>query len=514
LLLIIRRASYINIGAKEYFEVNVNIKAFHSVWAAAAVITAMAFCSGMALAAPQPKRINKAVVKIFAIASYPNFYMPWQFKPQQGGIGSGVILDGQRILTNAHLVANSVFIQVKKAGDPKRYLAQVRAVGHQCDLAILEVEDKSFFQGTQSLELGDLPDPQDEVSVFGYPKGGNEISITKGIVSRIEQMVYAHGNFQLLGVQIDAAINPGNSGGPVLKDSQVVGIAMQALRQGENIGYIIPTPVINHFIKDLEDGRYDGFPDDGVMVQPMENDALRDYHGMGKNETGVLVSRVVYGGSGFGYILPGDVVTSISGVDVANDGTVKLKDDLRVSADYLVRSRLLGEEIEFGVIRDKKRMTVKFPLAPERPLIPLVYDRTPTYYIFGGMVFMPLTQNYLMEWGRVWNRDAPPSLVSEAEGAIVTEERSEIVFLSNTLAHPVNQGYQEIFYRVVEKVNGQKVGDMKTMARLLKQSDGRYTTIELEHGLKIIVDNQEAAAAEDEILTRSGSARRFSPDLE
>jgi S1-C subfamily serine protease len=474
---------------------------------------ALAFGAGESMAKTQPKRINNAVVKIFAVSNAPNFYVPWQYKPQQGGIGSGVILSGHRILTNAHLVANNVFIQVKKSGDPTKYQAKVAAVGHQCDLALLQVDDPSFFEGTESLELGDLPDPQDEVSVFGFPKGGNEISITKGIVSRIEQMMYAHGAFQLLGVQIDAAINPGNSGGPVLRDGQVVGIAMQSLRQGDNIGYIIPTPIINHFLKDVADGRFDGFPDDGIMIQAMENEALRGYHGMEKGETGVLVAQVVNGGSAYGHILPGDVITSIGGVKVSNDNTIKIKEDLRVSADYLVRQRFLGDQIEVGVIRERKRSVIKFPLKSEKQLVPLVYDRMPTYYVFGGLVFMPLTKNYLMEWGRVWNREAPPSLVTAAEEMIPTEERGELVFLSNTLAHPMNAGYQEIYYRLVEKVNGVKIKDMKTLAAILDKPAGKYTVIELERGMKIAIDNEKAGEAEKEILERSGAGRRSSEDL-
>ena len=480
-----------------------------------AIWTTLAFAlvAGDSHAGIQPKKINKAVVKIFSITHAPHFYMPWQRKTQQKGIGSGVILKGNRILTNAHLVANSVFIQVKKAGDPEKYQARVKSVGHQCDLAILEMEDNSFFEGTESLELGGLPNPQDEVSVFGYPQGGNEISITKGIVSRIEMMVYAHGSFKLLGVQIDAAINPGNSGGPVLMDGQVAGIAMQSLRQGENIGYIIPTPVINHFLKDVEDGKFDGFPDDGVLAQPMENEALRDYHGMKKGETGVLVVMVAYGGSAYGHIQPGDVVTEIDGVPVANDGSILMTDDLRVSADYLVRKRFLGDEIELSIIRDKTRFKIKLPLLGEKPLIPLVYDKVPSYYIFGGMVFTPLTINYLMEWGPSWSHNAPPKLVAETQGALVTEERREIVMLSNTLAHPMNAGYQDLFYSEVAKVNGTPVGDMKTLARLLDNTVGKYTVIELEKGVIIVVDNERTATAEKKILERSGASHRASPDL-
>jgi hypothetical protein len=71
---------------------------------------------------------------------------------------------------------------------------------------------------------------------------------------------YSHGRTSLLAVQIDAAINSGNSGGPVLLKDEVVGIAFQCLTSGENIGYIIPTPVIEHFLTDLSrnSGKYTG----------------------------------------------------------------------------------------------------------------------------------------------------------------------------------------------------------------------------------------------------------------
>lgn len=66
----------------------------------------------------------------------------------------------------------------------------------------------------------------------------------------------------VLSLQIDAAINSGNSGGPAFNDKgNCVGIAFQSLKHEdvENIGYVIPTPVITHFIKDYEkNGAYTG----------------------------------------------------------------------------------------------------------------------------------------------------------------------------------------------------------------------------------------------------------------
>lgn len=71
---------------------------------------------------------------------------------------------------------------------------------------------------------------------------------------------YSHGRTALLAIQVDAAINSGNSGGPVLLGDRVVGIAFQCLTSGDNIGYIIPVPVINHFLEDLRrnSGKYTG----------------------------------------------------------------------------------------------------------------------------------------------------------------------------------------------------------------------------------------------------------------
>ena len=50
---------------------------------------------------------------------------------------------------------------------------------------------------------------QDDVTVIGYPVGGDTISVTSGVVSRIEVTSYLHGATDLLSLQIDAAINSG-----------------------------------------------------------------------------------------------------------------------------------------------------------------------------------------------------------------------------------------------------------------------------------------------------------------
>jgi len=67
---------------------------------------------------------------------------------------------------------------------------------------MLTVEDDEFWKGVTPLEFGSLPALQDAVTVVGYPIGGDTISVTSGVVSRIEILSYVHGSTELLGLQV------------------------------------------------------------------------------------------------------------------------------------------------------------------------------------------------------------------------------------------------------------------------------------------------------------------------
>ena len=135
--------------------------------------------------------VKDSIVKIYTVSKIPNYAIPWNSSIRRSN-GSGSIILGNRILTNAHVVANETFIEVKRHGDTKRYEAKVEFISHQADLALLSVVDEKFFEGTQSLELGELPHIQQEITVYGFPMGGSSISASTGIVSRIEHNRYVH----------------------------------------------------------------------------------------------------------------------------------------------------------------------------------------------------------------------------------------------------------------------------------------------------------------------------------
>lgn len=89
-----------------------------------------------------------------------------------------------------------------------------------------------------------------------------------------------------------------------------------------NCSYIIPTPVIKHFITGVEEyGKYIGFFSMGVSCQPMENAQLRSNFQMSSEMTGVLVSKINPLSDAHKILKKDDVILAFDGVLIANDGT-------------------------------------------------------------------------------------------------------------------------------------------------------------------------------------------------
>ena len=126
--------------------------------------------------------IKGSVVKLYTVYNSYNYHEPWLMKGQNTIHGSGSIISGRRILTNAHVVSNRMFIQARRGGQAKKYTAEVEIMGHESDLAIVRIADESFFSNTIPLEIGDLPEIKDSVSVYGFPDGGDKLSFTEGVV--------------------------------------------------------------------------------------------------------------------------------------------------------------------------------------------------------------------------------------------------------------------------------------------------------------------------------------------
>ena len=455
------------------------------------------------------RAMMRSVVKVMTTSDAPDYEQPWQTEGPDAAVGSGVIVmtpRGARVLTNAHVVQNQVFIEVRRYGKSRKFEAVVEGVGHVCDLALLKVKDSGFTKSAPAIPIGGLPVLGDRVSALGFPIGGERLSITEGVVSRIEVYPYAHSQRHLLAVQIDAAINSGNSGGPVVKDGEIVGVAFEALDEAENVGYMIGAPVVKHFLRDLELGVNDGFPDLGVVVQPLESKAHRKSLGLSpKSYSGVLVTGVMHGGSAYGVLKEGDVLMTLDNKHVAADGSVSFRKGERIDMAHQVAKHHVGDSMPVKVNRKGKELTFKIELKPPRYLVAEdAYDVKPTYYLYGGLLFVPLSRDLLKTWGSEWWQDAPPEIIAIYENDICTSTRSEVVLLQKVLADRVNQGYHDTEMLMIDRVQGKNIRHLRDLIRVVESAKGAFVRFQSTDGQIIVLEREQVEKNNDGILRRYG----------
>lgn len=453
------------------------------------------------------RQVENSIVKIYTTSAAPDYFTPWRLMNPSQSTGSGSLISGQRILTNAHVVADASYVQVQRHNDPQRYVAEVLFVSHASDLALLTVSDQAFFEGMEPLELGGLPEPHTEVNVFGFPVGGRTLSITRGILSRVEHQVYAHSGEYLLAGQIDAAINPGNSGGPVVVDGRIAGVVMQSAGGGrtESLGYFVPPDIIRHMLADASNESYDGFPDLGFRTQELESPAAREAFGLSEDQNGVLVIKVFENSPAWGQIRENDVLVEIDGVNVANDGSIQLNEDVQTNYKHAIDMRQIGEQIGLTVAREGVEESLSLMARRREDSYTLVrpetFDQTPEYRIYGGIVFVPLSMNLIKRWGGDWARNAPVDFLN-ARQQWATPERREAVVALQVLASDVNLGYHDLRNWVVHTVNGVQVQDFRHFATLLRDTEAEYVTFSNESGHQVVVNHSEARETEERVLSR------------
>ncbi len=457
-----------------------------------------------ATAPAQLAELRKSFCRISNTALEPNYRMPWLPGQTGGGSGTGWVVSKDRVLTNAHVVSNARFLTLEKENDPRKYIAEVAQIGHDCDLAVLKVKDPAFFHDTVPLPIGDLPQLESQVSVYGYPIGGDRLSVTRGVVSRIDFRTYSHSVMDShLTIQIDAAINPGNSGGPVMQNGKVVGVAFQGFSGdvAQNVGYMIPTPVIKHFLQDIKDGKYHRYMDLSIGIFNTLNPAMRTALGLADDDRGVVVSSVSSAGVCQGVLEVGDVILGVDGLPVASDGLVDLEGE-RVLMSELAERKFLGDTIRFSIQRAGKAMdvTAKFDRAFPYIIQANAYDVQPAYVLFGGLLFQPLDRNLVSsyQFGNPRLNYAFNNFVSKE----VYKDHPEVIVLSAILPDPINAYLGEFREGMVDEVNDHKIRTLKDLADAFAEKPEFFVIKLVGTGRPLVLERAAVEAARERIKSR------------
>lgn len=476
----------------------------------------MWFAANSDAAAADP--VRDLVVKIFVTQRAPNYFQPWTKAPAQEVSGTGFVIDGHRILTNSHVVQYASQIYVQPHQSANKVSAKVVAAGPDIDLAVLTLEDDSFFADRPALSLADeLPQIKSTVNVYGYPVGGEQMSVTEGIVSRIDYAAYHYGTGGVR-VQIDAALNPGNSGGPAVSDGRVVGVAFSGLVQAENIGYLIPIEEVQLFLADVADGVYAGKPALRDQFQTVENSAIRDKLGLKESQGGVMVARAHVRSASYPLNV-NDVITEIATSALDSASRVDVDGDLRLPFQYLVPKVVKDGKIPVTVFRDGETLSLEVPVSShEDAVIPFLRLKYPRYFIYGPLVFSPASREMLLALGPVWLGallQRGDVLISRLLDRPAFDGEELVVVASPMFSHRLTKGYSAPTMSIVETMNGIRVRNLRHLAELLKYTTAEFVEFKFAgHGVETLVfRRQEIADATEEILSDNGIRKRASDDL-
>ncbi|HEY1084057.1 MAG TPA: trypsin-like peptidase domain-containing protein [Prosthecobacter sp.] len=447
----------------------------------------------------------EGIVNIDASVLVPDYREPWNSGAPSGGSGTGFLIGKNRFLTNAHVISNATKLVIRTTNDPEPHPARVVFVAHDCDLAILEAEDGKPFEKLKPLTFGGIPKLNTEVIAVGYPIGGDRISVTRGVVSRIDFRPFSHTQVDShLAIQVDAAINPGNSGGPVLQSGQVVGVAFQGFsgRVAQNVGYIIPVPVIKRFLKDVEDGHYDHYVDLAASDFAIENSAQRKALHLNGDGVGVMIAEVEPAGSVGGILQRGDVLLSMDGNPVLNNGLIRFEGEL-MDMNEVVERKFAGDKLNLTYLRNGEKKETEVTLKRFDPYVKLgeQYNQRPRYVVYAGLVFQPMDKN-LMDAHQI-SDPAANYLFDNYLTEKLYVERPEPVLLTSILADEVNTYITPYANSVVDEINGVKIRSLKDVKTALakKGEKADFVVIKLlEKGRPLVLKRDLAEAAHPKIM--------------
>jgi S1-C subfamily serine protease len=461
--------------------------------------------------------VRDSVVKIHSQQRLPDFVRPWVKGNTREVSGSGAIIDGKRILTNAHVVLYASRILVQANQSTERIPATVEAIAPGIDLAVLKLSNEAIFDTRPPLILDDsLPKIKNTVNAYGFPVGGEQLSVTEGIISRVEYVSYADTEIGMR-IQVDAALNPGNSGGPAVVNGKIVGLVFSVIANADNIGYLIPVEEIRMFLHDIEDGKYEGKPKLLDNMQTVENKALREKLGLDPATGGLMITRPLASDESYPF-KEWDVITHIGDQPIDNQGNIPVGEELRLSFRYLIPKLVKDGQIELTIWRNGQSIKAQVPVKYTSDLlIPHLSGSYPSYFICGPLVFttasqelviglrgqgqamLALRQNPLL--GRWFDRKCFPD--------------EQLVLLGpQSIPSPLVEGYDNQVFGVVTHVNDVAVKNLAHLVESIRKAEGKFITFKMGGAYESMVfDRQQLLDSTEKILEDESIRFQMSDDL-
>jgi S1-C subfamily serine protease len=459
-----------------------------------------------------------AVVKVYATMSRPDPTKPWARLPPRDEVGSGIVVEGKQILTSAHLLFYASQIQIKANQADDRISAHVVAIAPLLDLALLKIDDESFFESHPTLPRSNaIPRTRDVVSTFGYPGDSTNVTVIRASVTEVD---FAGYSYPISGVRIrtNNDFGVGMSGSPVMMNDRLVGIACRH-PNSQVSSFVMPNDEIDPFLEGSRTGGYKGKPVIFDEIQKLENPALREFLKLDRSVHGVVVTKTA-GVDGNYPLRPWDVITAIADTPIDDLGTIPFGENGRVPFGYVTQRAALSGSVAVTIMRNGREMVLSVPTPTSRPLlVPSNEGVYPSYFIFGPIAFAAATTDIYSLTARSEQLDGlltyrgSPLITRRAERPAFDGE--EIVYVpSPFFPHKLAKGYSDPTLCTLKAVNGIPVRNLLQVVKQLRDTTDEFVTFEFaEKDAEILVFPWAAMVeATEGILSDNGVRSQGSAD--
>ncbi len=455
-----------------------------------------------------PNRLLSNSIRIIVTSQMYNQDYPWQKMNFKKETVSGTVIRGNWVLTSSYSLKDHVNIEVSRYEGEKKYPAKVLVKDYNNGLAIIKVENKEFFKGIKPVKLADKTGVRGRKGIIkkwdglGAEREYNAETIKSSIrIYKPNSAVLMH--------TMSTNMSSGGSGEPVFIDGKLAGI-ITGLDTKQGIVYVISADTIRRMIRDLDDGKYDGVPFFWIDYTAIKNDSnLREYLGMGKNDSGIYVTDIAPSSSGSSVIKKGDVILSIDGINIDDNGMFNSLRYGRLNFYGIIQNnRFVGDRIILTVLRKKKKKKVRFKLKPvkeEKFIIPQTsFDKQPNYYIYGGLLFQELTYGLMTTWGGDWEKKADIRLLYYYDTNLMKSDngRKRYVILNRILPASCNNGYQYKKNLILKSLNSIEIRDLRHLKKLVESFDGEFLRFDFIGSETIVLKKDEVQKCRNSILKK------------
>ena len=425
-----------------------------------------------------------SVVRVNVTNQPWDFLRPWGKRPPFSRRAIGAVLPGGKVIVTAEMVANATFIELESPEGGVKAPATVEVVDYEANLALLKTDDAEFLKAYDPLEIT-AARIGDNLSILQLEATGTPL-VTPGTLTSIEASRYPISDAPLLIYRVTANLQFRDSSFtmPVAREGKLVGILMRFDNNAKN-AELVPTPVIEHFLKDAADGAYGGFPRAGMGFASTRDPMFRRYLGL-NGGGGVYVTQVLKDSpAAKAGLQEGDTILSAGGEAVDQDGNYTDPDYGKLAVSHLLSTKhFTGETVKLSIVRKGEKKDLDIVLDHRGPedyvSDPFIIDRAPRFYILGGLVLQELSRQYLKEFGNDWLKRAPDDLVyiDRYQSDLYPDGARKVVVLSRVLPSDATIGYEQLRGLVVTKINGVELKGLADVTGALAKAENGLHKVE------------------------------------